>query len=145
MSKVGRNDPCPCGSGKKYKKCCLVDTFETVGREESIQKRLVESILRLIRKNYKDILGDAHSVFWNDFDPEEHLDSEGLDQADINFWEWVVFDYTVDDEGDKTFVELYMAQNKKLSLDEHKILTMMKNSILSLYEVQEVIPEKGII
>lgn len=23
--KVGRNDPCPCGSGKKYKKCCLVN------------------------------------------------------------------------------------------------------------------------
>ena len=22
-NKVGRNDPCPCGSGKKYKKCCL--------------------------------------------------------------------------------------------------------------------------
>jgi hypothetical protein len=22
--KVGRNDPCPCASGKKYKKCCLV-------------------------------------------------------------------------------------------------------------------------
>jgi uncharacterized protein len=22
--KVGRNDPCPCGSGKKHKKCCLV-------------------------------------------------------------------------------------------------------------------------
>ena len=21
-SKVGRNDPCPCGSGKKYKNCC---------------------------------------------------------------------------------------------------------------------------
>ncbi|NCO43949.1 hypothetical protein GW889_00260 [Candidatus Berkelbacteria bacterium] len=21
MKKVGRNDPCPCGSGKKYKKC----------------------------------------------------------------------------------------------------------------------------
>jgi uncharacterized protein YecA (UPF0149 family) len=21
--KVGRNDPCLCGSGKKYKKCCL--------------------------------------------------------------------------------------------------------------------------
>lgn len=21
--RVGRNDPCPCGSGKKYKKCCL--------------------------------------------------------------------------------------------------------------------------
>jgi tetratricopeptide (TPR) repeat protein len=23
MSEVGRNDPCPCGSGKKYKHCCL--------------------------------------------------------------------------------------------------------------------------
>ena len=22
VTKVGRNDPCPCGSGKKYKKCC---------------------------------------------------------------------------------------------------------------------------
>ena len=23
--KIGRNDPCPCGSGKKYKKCCGKD------------------------------------------------------------------------------------------------------------------------
>ena len=23
MPKVGRNEPCPCRSGKKYKKCCL--------------------------------------------------------------------------------------------------------------------------
>jgi len=22
-TKTGRNDPCPCGSGRKYKKCCL--------------------------------------------------------------------------------------------------------------------------
>ncbi len=22
-TKIGRNDPCPCGSGKKYKKCCM--------------------------------------------------------------------------------------------------------------------------
>ena len=22
VKKIGRNDPCPCGSGKKYKKCC---------------------------------------------------------------------------------------------------------------------------
>ena len=21
-NKIGRNEPCPCGSGKKYKKCC---------------------------------------------------------------------------------------------------------------------------
>jgi hypothetical protein len=23
VGKVGRNDPCPCGSGKKYKRCCF--------------------------------------------------------------------------------------------------------------------------
>jgi preprotein translocase subunit SecA len=27
-NKVGRNDPCPCGSGKKYKKCGLLNTPE---------------------------------------------------------------------------------------------------------------------
>ena len=24
MAKIGRNAPCPCGSGKKYKKCCAL-------------------------------------------------------------------------------------------------------------------------
>jgi tetratricopeptide (TPR) repeat protein len=24
MAKIGRNEPCPCGSGKKYKRCCQV-------------------------------------------------------------------------------------------------------------------------
>ena len=25
VKEIGRNDPCPCGSGKKYKKCCGKD------------------------------------------------------------------------------------------------------------------------
>jgi len=36
--KVGRNDPCPCGSGKKYKKCCgreALDSTEEVRHEVS--------------------------------------------------------------------------------------------------------------
>ncbi|WP_339736151.1 SEC-C metal-binding domain-containing protein [uncultured Gimesia sp.] len=28
-ARIGRNDPCPCGSGKKYKKCCLKNSNET--------------------------------------------------------------------------------------------------------------------
>jgi tetratricopeptide (TPR) repeat protein len=28
MAKIGRNDLCPCGSGKKYKKCCLAKDEE---------------------------------------------------------------------------------------------------------------------
>ena len=26
--KIGRNDPCPCGSGRKYKKCCAANTAD---------------------------------------------------------------------------------------------------------------------
>jgi len=28
MSKISRNDLCPCGSGKKYKKCCALKEVE---------------------------------------------------------------------------------------------------------------------
>ncbi len=35
--KVGRNDPCPCGSGKKYKKCCLAK--DEVAARQAAQER----------------------------------------------------------------------------------------------------------
>jgi len=37
VGRVGRNEPCPCGSEKKYKKCCLVTERELANyaREES--------------------------------------------------------------------------------------------------------------
>jgi len=35
-SKPGRNDPCPCGSGKKYKKCCALK--EEIASESVIQE-----------------------------------------------------------------------------------------------------------
>ena len=31
-NKIGRNDLCPCGSGKKYKKCCISKTEMTQSR-----------------------------------------------------------------------------------------------------------------
>ncbi len=34
--KVGRNDPCPCGSGKKYKKCCGASKAPTSAQEEKV-------------------------------------------------------------------------------------------------------------
>lgn len=42
--KIGRNDPCPCGSGKKYKKCCL---------EKDREKELVDEKAR--KKDLKDV------------------------------------------------------------------------------------------
>lgn len=32
MNKVGRNDPCPCGSGKKYKQCHMKEDQEGKGK-----------------------------------------------------------------------------------------------------------------
>ena len=32
MSDIGRNDPCPCGSGKKYKKCCGLKEIKATKR-----------------------------------------------------------------------------------------------------------------
>lgn len=34
-NKVGRNDPCPCGSGKKYKKCCLEKDLTAIRAQAS--------------------------------------------------------------------------------------------------------------
>jgi hypothetical protein len=31
MRKIGRNDPCPCGSKKKYKHCCLRKNRDSTG------------------------------------------------------------------------------------------------------------------
>ncbi|MEO6594361.1 MAG: SEC-C metal-binding domain-containing protein [Planctomycetota bacterium] len=31
--KIGRNDPCPCGSGRKYKKCCFEKDRAHGGRQ----------------------------------------------------------------------------------------------------------------
>jgi hypothetical protein len=42
MTKPGRNDPCPCGSGKKYKQCCLkAEQTEAVSdRSEAVPKAI---------------------------------------------------------------------------------------------------------
>ncbi len=45
MAKTGRNDPCPCGSGKKYKKCCLAKEQQqsTAARGSSAGRRRDET------------------------------------------------------------------------------------------------------
>ena len=41
MRKIGRNEPCPCGSGKKYKHCCWGKGFEWVRNEHGNVHRQV--------------------------------------------------------------------------------------------------------
>jgi predicted TPR repeat methyltransferase len=38
MIKTGRNDPCPCGSGKKYKQCCLTKTQDRSGQAAQLEQ-----------------------------------------------------------------------------------------------------------
>ena len=85
LKKVGRNEPCPCGSGKKYKKCCLmkdeearsrvspVDVQKISEREEKKQKR--DQIVRqgydlLAKRRYADAADFAEKRIaqWNNDD-----------------------------------------------------------------------------
>jgi len=57
MAKIGRNDPCPCGSGKKYKRCCL-DTQESLAQLDDVQKHAIT--LRAQRREFDRLV--ARSV-----------------------------------------------------------------------------------
>jgi len=47
---VGRNDPCPCGSGKKYKKCCMGKTaIPAPGQADRERASTVRSVTRVPR------------------------------------------------------------------------------------------------
>jgi hypothetical protein len=54
--KIDRNKPCHCGSGKKYKKCCLAkDTPESdlMKRINELRKMKYETIRKKINNNLK--------------------------------------------------------------------------------------------
>ena len=68
---VGRNDPCPCGSGKKFKKCCL-DKVETQQRQAAAVSRL-----RIGSEAFDDAFPDGLSdVSLSAYDPLIEPDSD---------------------------------------------------------------------
>ena len=56
-TKIGRNDLCYCGSGKKYKKCCMKKDQEEVSRELSINKHETVSDKYFSVKEYIELSG----------------------------------------------------------------------------------------
>lgn len=50
--RVKRNDPCPCASGKKYKKCCLIKSEES----EKVQRDIMEKAFVQRKKMKKEII-----------------------------------------------------------------------------------------
>ena len=57
MKSIGRNDPCPCGSGKKYKKCCLNSTASTA---------LSQNLERILRQPDRWSFGKIEAMSTND-------------------------------------------------------------------------------
>jgi len=43
MNSIARNDPCPCGSGLKYKKCCLLEKKDTPDQSEETTAQLARA------------------------------------------------------------------------------------------------------
>jgi Protein of unknown function (DUF1186)/SEC-C motif len=73
---IGRNDPCPCGSGKKFKKCCL-------GKSESPSPE-IEALLQAPSDTRKFLGGasEGYDVFddgdlFQEYDPLVEPDPEG--------------------------------------------------------------------
>lgn len=54
MKSTGRNDPCPCGSGKKYKKCCLNSSASTV-LTHNLQRLLQQPAERQDRRHFRNV------------------------------------------------------------------------------------------
>ncbi len=97
--KAGRNDPCPCGSGKKYKQCCL-KTEQTLPEDEFLWRR----IRRVIEGSPMNMLDFSSSHFgrdtlqeaWDDFMPWE--DEEfAMDTPHMTiFMPWFFYDWLPD-------------------------------------------------
>ena len=73
--KIGRNEPCPCGSGKKYKKCCLrkhekimdllrssVDFQEPEAEEEGPPEYVIKGFDLLAANSYEEAITYANNL-----------------------------------------------------------------------------------
>ncbi len=61
--KVGRNDPCPCGSGKKYKKCCLEKQEDML----PYQKYIDSSLDKYPKKNNNKGELDFYTIYKEEY------------------------------------------------------------------------------
>ena len=154
--KVGRNQPCPCGSGKKYKKCCL--SKEKVS-SDLLYRRLGEShdrlAHRLMRYGLKEFGEGALGVALDEFMawPDEGLSDEDLADHRPLFYPWFIFNWEYDADPDypqldgpedTTIAELYAANKaNRLNHLEAQIIKATARQPFSFYEIQETHPGKG--
>ncbi len=147
MAKIGRNDPCPCGSGKKYKQChSPIDAAR-----ESEQRQLRQAQETLLAKvmeaapRFAADFPDALERFWNGAYTVESL--EELDDIEERgserFLAWFFFDYH--GAGGRTPIERLAEDPADLDLTppEAQLLPTWKDVRLQPYIVTEVRKGQG--
>lgn len=151
MAKVGRNDPCPCGSGKKYKQC-----HEAADRAQEDQLRLLRRAQdrlfpKLIEATQSEELAPSTPTlfeqYWGgrytaaDMSELDELEDRGSER----FLTWLAFDAQSSDDG-STLVERIAANPPaELELDEHELnlLPTWAGIRLRPYLITEIIKGKG--
>jgi len=133
--KIGRNDPCPCGSGKKYKKCCgelqefLEPTLDPFARINNLMTGVKVKLDQFYEREIKRVRRELQKHFMRftlaGSAPQDH---ESI------FSDWLWFDQ-VGDDGD-TLAYLYLKKNGEFMETPMKdCLAALNLSYLSVYEV----------
>jgi hypothetical protein len=151
----GRNEPCPCGSGRKYKHCCLNATEAADFRRRQLRAaegRLVPELLELSLNECGTGPVDAaleEFFLWNGV-PEGY---EQTDEFSSFFVPWFVYTF-VDGHRDsdplahaprEPLACLYLRRHaERLSPIEHAFLQSASGSALSFYAVTRTVPGREI-
>ncbi|CFX81585.1 SEC-C motif [Syntrophomonas zehnderi OL-4] len=131
-AKIGRNDPCPCGSGKKFKNCCIDLNYGTGGDLFSRYSQTITEIkLKLeaiYQREIKKISSDLEQRFLS-YSTEDNLktDHESL------FSDWLWFDMT-DNSGLTLAQDYWQAHADYMPQPLKECLQALSQSYLSVYE-----------
>jgi hypothetical protein len=148
VSVMGRNDPCPCGSGRKFKKCCLnksgaiAQTYQAAERSSALAK-----LMRFAAQpKFKEMHRVALALFWGDWlseEPDHRLEKVMTSEpVEIAYNSWFAFDF--DCGGGRRMLDFYLeTEGNKLSSGELNYLKGLRGSHLRLYEILEVKPDQG--
>jgi hypothetical protein len=140
MTTVGRNEPCPCGSGKKYKKCCMIKETAIdlqAYRQAKAEEGLRSEILKFTTgPRFKDELADAFIVYNKGGVEKSLLKQDPLEN--IRFVDWFIHEHTLSKEN-KHLIDLFgEVRTKHLDDDQKKLLEEWKQSWLGAFEVASV-------
>jgi hypothetical protein len=149
VTATGRNDPCPCGSGRKFKRCCL-GKDGSVGQPFTMAEResaLTELFHFAHRPEFEAEHDVADGEFWedrlDDLSDEEAEELEALDPDERAYHLWFAFDFVL--ESGRTVADLFLErEGSRLRTGEREYLERMRHTHLRLYEVVEVRPDEGL-